>query len=287
MGTRAGLALLAALWAASSCAAQETPPSGASVAAVAPATPGTARDFDAGPAEPDFTVINLPTTLRLPRHRLALRLTHRFARGLQQGSFGELASDLFGLDGGAQIGLELRFGLTTTTQIGIQRTSDRTIELFAQQELARQGRSPVGLAALASVEGLENFGQDYSPRLGVVLSRTVGARAAFYAVPMWVGQTELGPSLGGSRSTLAVGLGTRLLVSQALGVLAEYTPRIAGFRKAETRDHLTFGIEGRVGGHCFQVNLSNDLGTTPAQVARGQGARRDWFVGLHLSRKFF
>ena len=28
--------------------------------------------------EPDYTLINFPTTLRLPRHKMAFRLTHRF-----------------------------------------------------------------------------------------------------------------------------------------------------------------------------------------------------------------
>ena len=59
-------------------------------------------------AQPDYTVINLPTTLRLPRLRSAFRVTHRFGRPLGQGTFGDLVGDLFGLDSGAQIGLEYR-----------------------------------------------------------------------------------------------------------------------------------------------------------------------------------
>jgi hypothetical protein len=62
-------------------------------------------------SEPDFNVITLPTNLRVPRHRLAFRLTHRFARPLGEGDFGDLASDFFGFDGGAQIGLGRRGGL--------------------------------------------------------------------------------------------------------------------------------------------------------------------------------
>ena len=50
---------------------------------------------------------------------------------------------------------------------------------------------------------------------------------------------------------------------------------------------VTFGIEKRVGGHAFQLNFSNDLGTTPAQVARGHLGADDWFIGFNLSRKFY
>ena len=85
-------------------------------------------------------VVNLPTTLRVPKFKSAFRVTHRFGRPLGQGDFGELAEDLFGLDSGAQIGLEYRFGLMRGLQVGIHRTSDRTIEFFTQYSLLAAGR---------------------------------------------------------------------------------------------------------------------------------------------------
>jgi hypothetical protein len=252
---------------------------------------GTSSDshsFD-DPAQTDYTVINLPTTLRPPRHSFAFRLTHRFARGLSEGDFGDLASDLFGLDGGAQIGLELRFGLFDRTQLGVYRTSDRTIEIFAQQELWRHSGGPIGLAAVASVEGLDNFQEEYSPRLGAAVSWSIAGRAALYAVPSWVGNTRLADSEGDDWSVV-LGLGARVLLGEHAAVVAEYSPRLAGFRGdrggRESQAHLTAGLEGRVGGHVFQLNVSNDLGTTPAQVARGRQGKDEWFLGFNLSRKF-
>src|SRR2546426_3166701 len=59
-------------------------------------------DRDLHLAQPDFTLITLPTTLRLPRFKSAFRVTHRFTRPLGSGDFGDLAADLFGLDSGAQ-----------------------------------------------------------------------------------------------------------------------------------------------------------------------------------------
>ena len=55
-----------------------------------------------------------------------------------KGDFGDLANDFFGLDSGAQIGLEYRFGLMRGLQAGIHRTSDKTIEFFAQYSLLQQ-----------------------------------------------------------------------------------------------------------------------------------------------------
>ena len=68
-------------------------------------------------AEPDFTLIGLPTSLRLPTFGSSFRVTHRFTRPLGQGDFGDLASDFFGIDSGAQIGLEYRFGLVKNGQV--------------------------------------------------------------------------------------------------------------------------------------------------------------------------
>src|SRR4030095_8589237 len=68
-------------------------------------------DRDITLSQPDFTLVALPTTLRVPRFRSAFRVTHRFTRPLGQGDFGDLARDFFAIDSGAVIGLEYRFGL--------------------------------------------------------------------------------------------------------------------------------------------------------------------------------
>src|SRR5687767_3814631 len=83
-----------------------------------PAAPADDIDLDPNPSQPDFTLVNLPTTLRLPRMKSAFRVTHRFLRPLGQYDFGSLVEDLFGLDNGAIIGLEYRFGLMTGLQAG-------------------------------------------------------------------------------------------------------------------------------------------------------------------------
>ena len=99
--------------------------------------PRDAADRRPNLAEPDFTLVNLPTTLRLPRHKSAFRIAHRFTRTITNRSFGDLASNLFGLDSGAFIGLEYRFGLARGLQAGIYRTSDKTIQFFGQYDAVR------------------------------------------------------------------------------------------------------------------------------------------------------
>ena len=48
-------------------------------------------------AEPDFAIVNLPTTLRLPKWGQSFRLTHRFLDNLRTGGFLDHLDDVFGL----------------------------------------------------------------------------------------------------------------------------------------------------------------------------------------------
>jgi Membrane bound beta barrel domain (DUF5777) len=243
-------------------------------------------DRDINFAQPDFTLAALPTTLRVPRHRSSFRVTHRFGRPLGEGDFGNLLEDLFGLDGGALIGLEYRFGLFRATQIGIHRTSNRTIEFFAQRQIVSQGDFPFNIDALGTIEGTNNFKDSYSPALGALISREVGQHAAFYVEPIWINNTNLEPKeLVDDNDTFIIGLGTRVRIRPTVYLLLETAPRVAGFDPDVT--HISFGVEKRAGGHLFQLNFSNSFGTTLAQIARGGGSNDDWYIGFNISRKFF
>src|SRR5262245_20074907 len=118
-------------------------------AAAAPSKPAD-DDLEPSITEPDFVVATIPTTLRLPKHKLVFRLTHRFARPLGQGDFGDLASDFFGFDSAALVGLELRFGLFSGTQLGVYRTNDRTIQFFLNRDIVQQSHAPIGIGLLAA-----------------------------------------------------------------------------------------------------------------------------------------
>jgi hypothetical protein len=237
-------------------------------------------------AQPDFTLVALPTNLRLPLFKSAFRVTHRFIRPLGDGGLGELTSDLFGLDSGGQIGLEYRFGIIRNGQIGLHRTSNRTIELFAQYDLLRQPGSPFGISGFFSIDGTNNMKDSYSPALGAVISRTIGDYAALYVEPMWVNNTNQLPAVVADHNdTFLVGLGTRIRVSPTVYLVGEVTPRPAGYRPGVTQGSV--GLEKRAGGHLFQVNFSNAFGTTFGQIARGGPEENDWFLGFNISRKFF
>jgi hypothetical protein len=249
--------------------------------------PADDPDLDINFAQPDFTLIALPTTLRLPRFKSAFRVTHRFTRPLNQGDFGDLLSDFFGLDTGAQISLEYRFGLMRGTQVGIHRVSNRTIEFFGQHEVKAQGDGfPVTVAAHASIDGTDNFTDSYSPALGAVLSRTIGEHAAFYFEPVWVNNSsELPSELVDDNNTVVLGLATRIRIRPTLYLVFEGSPRVTGHDPGSTQ--YGFGIEKRWGGHMFQATFTNGFGTTFGQIARGAPNTDDWYLGFAITRKFY
>ncbi|MEZ5416925.1 MAG: DUF5777 family beta-barrel protein [Vicinamibacterales bacterium] len=118
--------------------------------------------MDVNRAQPDFTLVGLPTSLRLPARKSAFRITHRFGRPLGAGDFSDLVQDAFGLDSGASIGFEYRFGILRATQVVFHRTNDRTIQFLLQREITAQSEDvPVGLTVFGTAEGTNNFRDSY------------------------------------------------------------------------------------------------------------------------------
>ena len=209
------LAAVCALAAPVVASAQQKPPA---------ATTDDDPDRDPNRSQPDFTIVNLPTTLRVPKYKSAFRVTHRFARPLGQGDFSDLASDLFGLDSGAQIGLEYRFGIVRNGQVGFHRTSDKTIEFLGQYGVLRQSpRRPVDVTVLATIEGVDNFQDRFTPSLMAIVSRRFGDRVAVYAEPAWVHLARLDPLEPEAADILLFGIGGRVRIWKAVSAAAEFS----------------------------------------------------------------
>ena len=290
------LFIVIALATAGSTASAQTLPESPPPSPEAPATQTQGQDAGEGRdapevsdlafviAEPDFTLIALPSTLRLPDGKWGFRVSHRFTRSLGEGSFGDLAADFFGFDSGSLVGLELRYGVRPGTQLVLLRTSDRTMQLLAQQSLlAPREDQTFAVDALAAVQGLDNFSESYTTTLGVLLSRRFGDRGAVYAEPLVV--LNALPEADDSDATVMVGLGTRIRFGASAYLVAEFAPRLSGPRPGD--HHGSVAIEKRRGGHSFQINFSNSFATTIGQIARGYGSTGSWHIGFNISRKFY
>jgi cytochrome c oxidase subunit 2 len=273
-------------------------------AGAAPASGGPDRvdDLELDPLETDFNLITLPTTLRLPQGKFAFRLTHRFSRPLdgREGD-GGLVRNFFGFDSPALIGIEFRYGLLPGTKVGINRSNTRHIQLFARHNILWQrGPRGIGLDIQASLEGLDNLSEDQGGSVQAIFSKRFANRVSLYVQPTFVTNVNTAlffhPDLdddlvdddddggGNEDKTFMVGLGARFRMRPTVYLVGEFVPRVSGFDSGS--NHMSFGIEKVVGGHTFQVNVSNSLGTTPLHHA--QGASDDnGFIGFNIGRKFY
>ena len=248
-----------------------------------------AQDDDDNPAalvlaEPDYRIVNLPTNMRLPLGKGAFEMTHRFAGNLRRGSFSDQASSLFGIDAGATVGFEYRMGVAPNLEAVVFRTQfQRTIQFTAKYDFIRQrGGTPLSISPIVSVEGTDNFQEDYAPSVGATVSRRLGDVVAMYVVPMWVHNSAA--AAGFTDDTFFLGVGGRLRIRPTVYVSAEVSPRLSGY--APGKAEYGFGLEKRAGGHMFQLNVTNSTATTTAQLARG-GNADSLSLGFNLSRKFF
>jgi len=237
------------------------------------------------PLQPDFTLIALPTTLPLPLHKSNFRLTHRFNGNLRLGGFGTQAANLFGLDEGATVGFEYRFAIARHIEVAAYRTTfNRSTQFYGKYDAFHQNAEiPVGFSAILSVEGVDNFREQYAPAVGASMSRDVAKVMALYAMPMWVHNSAA--ATGVIRETFMVGLGASVRVRPTLFLVGEVTPRVAGYVGGDPE--YGFGLSKRVGGHVFDLTFTNTTqGTTFAQMARG-GFPNSLYLGFNLARKFF
>jgi len=268
--------------------AQTTAPPAASASSPDAATAQTNADDDDDarlrPMEPDFSLINLPTTLPLPVHTGNFHLTHRFNENLRGDSFGTQASNLFGLDEGATIQLEYRFGVMKHLEAIVSRTNvQRDIQFSAKYDAFHESTShPIGLSAIVSVEGFNNFRENYAPAVGVVVSRTIANAAALYVTPIWAHNTF--PGTGVTENTAYIGLGARIRIVPTLYVVGEVSPRVSGYAPGDAE--FAFALEKRVGAHVFALTFANTAATTYGQIARG-GNPGTLYLGFNLARKFF
>ena len=280
-----------------------------SPATEAPAPPDPARQTQPDPNTPtpsievDQNVVNVPTTLPLRRHHSYFRITHRFTRSLGQGSVGQLTEELFGLDSGAIIGLEYRFGLTSTLQAGIHRSIlGKTIAVFGKWDAWQQsGGRPFGLSILPSIEGQNNLHVDPQPGIGATISRGIGSWLVMYANPTYIHNAHTATLRNAhvgheddadvsdedadldARDTTYLGLGARARIRPSVALVGEVSPRLGGYEPGAAAWNV--GIEKLTRGHVLQLNFGNNFDSTPGMIARG-GNEDQVYLGFNLSRRW-
>jgi cytochrome c oxidase subunit II len=267
------------------------------------------KDVERRVSEPyDYRLVNVPTPKRVPRHSLNVNFTHRFQTPVRQDDVPvrtELEG-LFGLDSFAVSSFGFTYGLTDRLYLSAYRSPlcqnglCRTIEIGAGYHLLDEaGRSPVALSAYASIEGNDNFSEEYTYNFQAMVARSVTKYVNLFFSPAVHlnsnGQGRFNSRLGEvfplepeaarfelGQHTGSFGFGVNARIRPTTSLLFEYTPRV-GFKLGRveadfdptfsrivsftnrSEAEIGFGIEKRLARHVFSFTFSNTQTTTTSR----------------------
>ena len=274
----------------------------------------------------DYRLVNVPTPKRVVKGSLNLHFTHRFAQPVRP--FRQSTENLLGLDSFAASSLGLSYGITDKLYINAYRSPVcqlgmcKTIEIgLGYHWLDEAGRSPLALTTYASIEGNDNFTEEYTYNLQVMMARSVTRFAhVFFSPAVHInanGQRRFDPratnffppqpladQFSQDKHTASLGFGVSAHIRPTVSILFEYTPRfgfkqgrlqsifvpgtfqLIGFRNL-TEAEIGFGIEKRVGRHSFALTFSNTQSTTTGKYNSSNLVLppRKFTIGFNLYRR--
>lgn len=243
-------------------------------------------------------VINGHSMEMLGEGVLDFRILHRFGK-ISRGFY-----DMFGLDQ-ASMRIGFDYGVTPNLTVGFGRTTFlKELDAFAKYRLLWQSEGakniPVSVIWVSGItmNGLKN--PIAEPEVPVTLSR----RLAYYH-ELIIGRKftdrftmQLSPvlvhnNIVGNRLTpndlFALGVGTRLKVSQRIALVLDYYHAFNRFPNVLSYDPLSIGVDIETGGHVFQLHFSNAAGMNERAFLtddNGNWLKGDIQFGFNLSRVF-
>jgi hypothetical protein len=283
-------------------------------------------DFDRSEEPFDYRVVNIPTPKRIPKGSWNLVFSHRFSQPVKP--LHESAENLLGLDSFSVSSFGIIYGITDKLYVSAsrspvcQRGLCRVIEIGAGYNwIAADKDSRIGLTTYASVEGNDNFTEEYTYNLQAMLSGRIGKRVYLFFSPALhinsngqrrfdprptdffppapIADTFHLPTHGAS-----FGFGASVLITPNVAALFDFSPRagfklgqvhpifnstfqIIGFRN-ESEPTLGFGIQRNIGRHAFSLTFSNTQTTTTSRYNSSNlgYSPKHFTIGFNLSRRF-
>jgi len=236
-------------------------------------------------------LVNLPTTTTLGKGEFLFRISHRFQPPVSAGW-----DSLYGFDGPAFILFSFGYGITDNLMVTMGRSKlYQEWELYADWVLAEQGKTKsLPFSATLHVGGNlvsqdEPKGAEWSGRFRfnalLSLAYQLNNRLSFLLVPAYASNTNFWePS---SKGTFALGIGGRFRVFDDISLIAEWVPRLAGYKDSYSGWGL--GVEKKIGGHVFQFFVTDSIGLTASQYLPGGDLKlgdRDFRIGFNIFRTF-
>jgi hypothetical protein len=228
------------------------------------------RKFE-NPSFAGTRIVNLPTAQTLNKGEFLFRISHRFLPPISSGR-----ESFAGLDGPAYILLSLGYGITDNMMMTIGRTNNyQEWELYADWRVLDQARTgAVPLSCALHVGGNvvtqeQPEGTDWSGRFRfsalVTISHQINERVSLALVPAYSSNTNFWDPA--SDGTFALGLGGRILTFDDVSLIGEWIPVLAGYE--DFADGWGLGVEKKLGGHLFQLFVTDAYGLPASQYLVG------------------
>jgi len=224
---------------------------------------------------------------------LLFRVSHRFVPTTESGY-----ESFYGLNGPAFILLGLGYGITDDLSVMLTHSNlFHEYELMASWLAFEEGELPylpltLKLEAGGSLVTQTDPGEDVWRSENMkftttaILGKRVGDRLSVLVAPAYSTNTNHWESP--SDDTFALGIGGRLAITDALSLIGEWTSVLDGYQT--DFDEWGAGIEYEIGGHVFQVLVTDSFGLTTDQYLPGgdlEFAEGDVRIGFNIFRTFW
>jgi hypothetical protein len=229
-----------------------------------------------------------------------IKFSHRFNQSIDEGSFGDRANDLFGLDSGADVNFGVYYTLRRHLQVSVARSNTNdTYEAAAKWVFLQQAPSvPANISLRGGVDWRteDGLGDRTSWFAQAIVSRQFGRKLELFALPTVV--TNAGRAVDGDTSVALfdhafnMPVGVAYMIRPQLAVIAEVVPPNQDLPAGVDSDlGWAFGIKRNIGGHWFEVLLTNSQSTTVDQYTSStfQGSplhSGDLRLGFNIERRF-
>lgn len=240
-------------------------------------------------------LLSLPSPHVTPAATWEVGFAHRFLQPVDSGNH-----SLWGLDGGANVTFGLAWVPVHDLQLSVTRSNILDdIELAGKYVVMQQAPAiPVSLSLRAGADFRteENVDDRTSVFAQLLVSRQLGSRFEIFVVPTVV--TNAGRASAGDRSVALFSHAFNAPVAVAyqlmptLSVVGEFVPANRDLPRSVDREHgWAVGIKRVVGGHHFEILLTNTTATTVDEytttTALGAPLRRgDVHLGFNIERQF-
>jgi uncharacterized beta barrel domain-containing protein DUF5777 len=242
-------------------------------------------------------LLTLPTSHIPAKGAWESRFIHRFNQSIDEG---EAFHSLFGLDSGAIVGIGLSYTPRRDFQISINRSNTLdTYEVTGKYLMFQQARAIPVTAAFRVGADLRTE-RDIEDRTSffaqAIVSRQFGERLELFAIPTYV--TDAGRAVSGDatvalfKTAFNVPIGAAFRIRRGTSIVAEIVPPNGDLPDEFNADvGWALGIKQAVGGHFFEILLTNNNATSADQYTTStfQGAgfdTGDLRLGFNIERRF-